>query len=283
MQAVREAAEVVGASEITHDDQVAKVSVVGLGMARQTGVANKMFAALAKENINIQMITTSEIKISVLVERDASLCALRAVHQAYALEQVPPEVSAGTPPHRREIRASANGPDLGNLVERLQGIDMEELFISDLSLDQSQALVTIVGVPNQPGVAASVFQSIADAGIFVDMIVQGHKGYKGHISLSFTVPVAQLPRALEVAQQLADRYGCHSVLHRPQVAKLSVSGIGLHSHTGVAIRMFRALADAHINVDMISTSEVRVNVVVDGQFGELGLKQLRKAFEDVLH
>ncbi|MHB8972823.1 MAG: aspartate kinase, partial [Pirellulaceae bacterium] len=282
LQAVREAAEVVGASEITHDDQVAKVSVVGLGMARQTGVANKMFAALAKENINIQMITTSEIKISVLVERDASLCALRAIHQAYALEQVPPEL---LPEHHlaAENTASTNGPDLGNLVERLQGIDMEELFISDLSLDQSQALVTIVGVPNQPGVAACVFQSIADAGIFVDMIVQGHKGYKGHISLSFTVPVAQLPGALKVAQQLADRYGCHSVLHRPEVAKLSVSGIGLHSHTGVAIRMFRALADAHINVDMISTSEVRVNVVVDGQFGELGLKQLRKAFEDVLH
>ena len=71
--------------------------------------------------------------------------------------------------------AASNGPDLGNLVERLQGIDMEELFINDLSLDQSQARVTIVGVPNQPGVAASVFQSIADAGIFVDMIVQSHK------------------------------------------------------------------------------------------------------------
>ncbi len=121
---------------------------------------------------------------------------------------------------------------------------MEELFISDLSLDQSQALVTIVGVPNQPGVAARVFQSIADAGIFVDMIVQSHKGYKGRISLSFTVPADQLPGALEVAQQLAAQFSCHSVTHRPQVAKLSVSGIGLRSHTGVAIRMFRALAEA---------------------------------------
>ena len=71
--------------------------------------------------------------------------------------------------------------------------------------------------------------------------------------------------------------------HRPQVAKLSVSGIGLRSHTGVAIRMFRALAEAPINVDMISTSEVRVNVVVDGKSGEQGLLQLQKAFEDVLH
>jgi aspartate kinase len=282
LEAVREAAKVVGASEITHDDQVAKVSVVGLGMARQTGVANMMFGALAKENINIQMITTSEIKISVLVDRDSSLPALRAVHQIYALEQEPSAVPSEHA-SASDRGTAGNGPDLGNLVQRLQGIDMEELFISDLSLDKSQALVTMVGVPNQPGVAAGVFQSIADAGVFVDMIVQGHKGYKGRISLSFTVPAEQLPKALEAARQLAGQYGCHSVTHRPHVAKLSVSGIGLRSHTGVAIRMFRALADAHINVDMISTSEVRVNVVVDGQHGDLGLAQLQHAFEDALH
>jgi aspartate kinase len=282
LQAVEEAAEMVHADEVTHDDQVAKVSVVGLGMARQTGVANKMFSALAAEGINIQMITTSEIKISVLVDRDSALPALRAVHQVYELEKEPTEFLAE---HREAIRAATpnNGPDLGNLVERLQGIDMEQLFISDLSLDQSQALVTIVGVPNQPGVAARVFQSIADAGIFVDMIVQSHKGYMGRISLSFTIPAEQLPGALEVAKQLAAQFNCHTVTHRPQVAKLSVSGIGLRSHTGVAIGMFRALAEAHINVDMISTSEVRVNVVVDGKSGPQGLRQLQKAFEDALH
>jgi aspartate kinase len=282
LQAVEEAAEMVHADEVTHDDQVAKVSVVGLGMARQTGVANKMFSALAAEGINIQMITTSEIKISVLVDRDSALPALRAVHQVYELEKEPTDFPFE---HREATRAatSNNGPDLGNLVERLQGIDMEQLFISDLSLDQSQALVTIVGVPNQPGVAARVFQSIADAGIFVDMIVQSHKGYMGRISLSFTIPAEQLPGALEVAKQLAAQFNCHTVTHRPQVAKLSVSGIGLRSHTGVAIGMFRALAEAHINVDMISTSEVRVNVVVDGKSGPQGLRQLQKAFEDALH
>ena len=281
LQAVREAADLVGVSEVTHDDQVAKVSVVGLGMARQTGVANKMFGALGRENINIQMITTSEIKISALVDRDQALRALRAVHQAYELEQEPPSSPVDLPPI--SSTAPVNGLELGSLMQRLHGIDMEELFISDLLLDQSQALVTIVGVPNQPGVAAAVFQSIADAGLFVDMIVQSHKGYKGRISLSFTVPADQLTQALEVSQRLAGQFGCHSVTHRPHVAKLSVSGIGLRSHTGVAIRMFRALAEAKINVDMISTSEVRVNVVVDGQYGETGLKQLQKAFEDVLH
>jgi len=286
LQAVQEAAAVVGASEVTHDDQVAKVSVVGLGMAHQTGVANQMFSALGAEGINIQMITTSEIKISALVDRDSALPALRAVHQVYQLEQEPAERPADQPPAQPPATRAThnnNGPDLGSLVERLQGIDMEELLISDVTLDQSQALVTIVGIPNQPGVAAKVFQSIADAGIFVDMIVQGHKGYLGRISLSFTVPADQLPLALEVTQQLANHFNCHAVTHRPHVAKLSVSGIGLRSHTGVAIRMFRALADAQINMDMISTSEVRVNVVVDGPHGQQGLRQLQTALADVLH
>ncbi len=283
LQVVREAAAVVGASEVTHDDQVAKISVVGLGMARQTGVANKMFGALAAQGINIQMITTSEIKISVVVERDAALQALRAVHEVYDLEKEPPAVAAPSPEAGSRPLAYNNGPDLGHLVERLQGIDMEELFISDLSLDQTQALVTIVGVPNEPGVAARVFDDIALAGIFVDMIVQSYKGYMGRISLSFTVPADQLLGALYVANHLSGELNCHSVTHRPHVAKLSVSGIGLRSHTGFGTRMFQALAEASINIDMISTSEVRVNVVVDGQAGQLGLEQLQKAFEDVLH
>ena len=145
-----------------------------------------------------------------------------------------------------------------------------------------QSLVTIVGVPNRPGVAAKVFQSVADAGIFVDMIVQSHKGYRGQISVSFTMPANQLQQALDVAQQLAKQLDCVNVTHRPQVAKLSVSGIGLRSHTSVAIRMFRALADAGINVDMISTSEVQVNVVVDGRHGDAGLEKLQAAFANVL-
>ncbi len=281
LQAVQEAADIVGAGEVTHDDSVAKVSVVGLGMAKQTGVANRMFAALAAEGINIQMITTSEIKISTLVERDQALPALRAVHSTFQLEQVPALAAAASPPQAAGHH-QANGLDAINVVERLQEADMEELVLNDITLDESQALVTIIGVPNRPGVAAHVFQSVAGAGIFVDMIVQSHKGYQGRISVSFTVPSDQLKDALKVSRRLADEFGCHSVTNRPQVAKLAVSGIGLRSHTDVAIRMFRALAEAKINVDMISTSEVQVNVVVDGHFGAAALARLQSAFANVL-
>ncbi|MFW6169768.1 MAG: ACT domain-containing protein, partial [Planctomycetota bacterium] len=172
--------------------------------------------------------------------------------------------------------------DAANIVEHLQHIDMEELVLDDIGLDETQALVTIVGVPNRPGVAAQVFQSVSDAGVFVDMIVQSHKGYKGQISVSFTMPAQQLPDSLKVARKLASQLDCTTVTHRASVAKLSVSGIGLRSHTGVAIRMFRALADANINIDMISTSEVQVNVVVDGQHGQTGLEKLQTAFANVL-
>ncbi len=281
LQAVEEAAELMGASEVNHDDHVAKVSVVGLGMARQTGVANRMFAALAAGQINIQMITTSEIKISALVDRDAALPALRAVHETFGLEALPEQGTLRSA-SSSEVPHGGNGPDAINILERLQETDMEELVLSDIALDESQSLVTIVGVPNRPGVAAHVFQSVAEGGIFVNMIVQSHKGYQGQISVSFTVPASQLQPALKVAQQLADEFGCHSVRHRPRVAKLSVSGIGLRSHTGVAIRMFRALAEAKINVNMISTSEVRVNVVVDGRYGQSGLEKLQTAFANVL-
>jgi len=283
LAAVHEAVVVIGAESVTHDGDVAKVSVVGCGMAKQTGVADRMFAALAEQQINIQMITTSEIKISCLVHRDDAQNALRAVHGCFELEKEPESIA---PMEMNEDAAApavtANGEHLEKLIQRLKSDNMEELLLNDITLDDSQSRVTMLGIPDQPGVAAHVFEQVAAHGIFVDMIVQTYKGGDQHATLSFTVPAAQLDKTLAVTGNLAIAYGCRSVTHCPHVAKLSVSGIGLHSHTSVGIRMFRALAEAGINVDMISTSEVRVNVVVDGRHGDEGLIQLQKVFADVL-
>jgi aspartate kinase len=142
-----------------------------------------------------------------------------------------------------------------------------------------QARVTISALPDAPGVAAQVFEGIASGGIFVDMIVQSF-GRAGRANLSFTVPRSELARAVDVARELAKRLGCGAVSSSPRVGKLSVSGIGMRSHTGVAIRMFRALAETGINVEMINTSEVRVNVAVDGDKGPQGLACLQRAFAD---
>ena len=270
--AVEEARLELGAAYYADREDVSKVSVVGLGMARQTGVADRMFRALAEAGINILMIATSEIKISVLVNREQGAEALRAVHRAFALEREPAPPRAGAtqpqPAHRDALA----------IVAHLQG--MEDLTITDIALDETQARVTIAGVPDRPGIAARVFEGIAAGGQFIDMIVQSI-GHEEQASMSFTVPRADLDKAVALVSNLAKELGCGAVSGSPRIAKLSVSGVGLRSHTDVAIRMFRALAGAGINVEMINTSEVRVNVVVDGQKGQAGLKALQDAFADV--
>lgn len=278
LEAVEEARDVLGPFQVTHDASVAKLSVVGIGMARQTGVAELMFQTLAAANINIQMITTSEIKISVLVDHDHGQRALREVHRTFQLDRERTPKQSTAPSHLPANSKSESTRAL-DVVQRLHGDNMEELLINDILLDSTQGSITIHGLPDTPGVAATVFRSLAEAKIFVDMIVQSYG--KNHASLSFTVPRDEVKKAKAAAEALASQFAWKDVTSRTAVAKLSVSGIGLRSHTDVAIRMFRALSEAKINVEMINTSEVRVNVVVEAEKGELGLSQLQKVFFDV--
>jgi aspartate kinase len=203
---------------------------------------------------------------------------LRAVHAVFDLEREPP----GAAKQAHVTRTGEIAQSAIDVVQRLATMDMEGLFIDDISLDQSQARVTISGVPDVPGIAAKVFEEVAAAGIFVDMIVQSYDGHEGQATLSFTVPKGKLDAAMSVAKKLVAGLQCQGVSSSPDIAKLSVSGIGLRSHTGVAMRTFRSLAEAGINIGMINTSEVRVNVVVDGKSGEKALASLQKAFADVL-
>ncbi|WP_165074928.1 aspartate kinase [Paludisphaera rhizosphaerae] len=273
LSAAESAAQAVGAASVQHDAEVAKVSVVGQGMRTHTGVATTMFEALANEGINIQMITTSEIKISVLVERTKAPAALRAVHKAFLLEQVhaeAPQPFYPTPAGKRPMKlvplvASDADPDLP------QG--MEDLVIAGVDLDEAQANVALFGVPDAPGYAAKVFRAIGDAGVFVDMIVQ-NVSLSGLTDLSFTVPRDSADRAAEAVRP----FGGGKVVIEPDLAKLAVSGVGMRTHTGVATAMFRALADASINIKLINTSEVRINVGADAANGQLALASLRKAF-----
>jgi aspartate kinase len=272
LKAVNEVSKLIGASGVTHDDAVAKISVVGIGMAAQTGVAQRMFAALAAASINIQMITTSEIKISVLVQRSEATAALRAVHQAFALHLKPADAN-----HWQIGQKGANDLSANEIIERLRNSNMEQLTLLDISMVGDQARVTLSGVPDTPGLADKVFKQVAEAGLFVDMIVQSCDGYQGETSISFTVPEEQMDRCLEVLKAMD--YKFRKISGSMDIAKLSVSGIGLRSHTSVAIAMFKSLAESNINVLMINTSELRVNVVIDGKHGQKGLECLQKTFE----
>ena len=276
LKAVEDATRELGAEGFNCDDEVAKISVVGMGMATQTGVADRMFRALAEKGINILMISTSQIKISVLVTRDVAPEALRTVHEIFELESEPPSLEAGggdgpTEPHHAAAAANA--------AAIIQG--MEDLLIDEITLDASDARITLAGVPDKPGLAAQVFEEIAAGGVVVDMIVQSI-GWEGQANISFTVPRKDLDKCIELATELTARFGCSAPTSSAEVAKLSVSGIGMKSHTGVARRMFRSLAEVGINVEMISTSEVRVNVVVDARKGEKALAVLKKEFADVI-
>jgi len=273
LSAVEKAAKEIEAEGVSHNANLAKVSIVGLGMKTQTGVADRMFRVLADEGINIEVITTSDIKVSALVARDRALDALRAVHAEFELDKPPGDrVAFGEEPHDQQ---SASPVDV---VARLRR--MEDLTIDSISLDDSQAQLTLFDVPDRPGIAATIFEAIARENVLVDMIVQS-MGRDGLADVSCTVPRKELDHSLSVMNKLAEELG-GEVTHEPAVAILAVTGIGIRSHTGVSFRMFKALTEAKINVEMVSTSEVRVSMVVAADKGKAGLSALKYAFADVL-
>jgi len=275
LQAVDAAVKELGAEGYSYDDNVAKISVVGLGMAARPGVAGTMFRALAAKGINIQMITTSEIKISVLVARDHAQEALRAVHEAFRLQEPPADVGLV----ETMAPKTASPSKTTELLARLQR--MEKLIVEGIMLDESQARVTFVNQPDLPGLAAQTFDVLAKAGIVVDMIVQsGGRGNRA--SISVTMPREMLDAGIRAAEDLAKTLQCDPPTHCPKIAKLSVHGVGMKSHSGVAARMFQSLADAGVNVELIGTSEVCITVAVDGRDGHKALAALKKEFADAM-
>jgi aspartate kinase len=268
-----------------------------------------MFAALAAERVNMKMITTGDIKISVLVEEDAAESesgvlpidatakkaheqarkavrgrqALRAVHAAFGLDK--PRKGAGLPPEQDagaafKLRPAplvvADAKDREAAIGRLEG--MEDVLVSGVHLNVDQSRITIFDLPDQPGNCSKVFNAVATGGIIVDMIVQNLTG-PGKAELSFTVPKADLTRSLKRTQDVVRTIepSCR-VVGDGDVAVLFVLGVGMRTHTGVARTMFGALAARGINISMINTSEVCVGVVVERARGEEALACLREAF-----
>ena len=274
LQAVEAVIPDVGAEGVTYDAEVAKVSVVGSNMAKQTGVASRMFRALADADVNIQMISTSEIKISALVPRQQSQVALRVVHQAFNLNERPSDASSWD-----EIKADrVPDRDVEMLVRRLEDDALEALTLTGISLTDQQARVTLRGVPDKPGIAADMFETIGNAGIFVDMIVQGYDGEDGSTSVSFTVGESDLDKSVQVAKQIQQKHSMRDAQGIGDIAKVTVSGIGLRSHTHVATLLFESLAGGNVNVEMIGTSELQVNAVIDGNHAEIAKSGLEEVF-----
>jgi aspartate kinase len=167
--------------------------------------------------------------------------------------------------------------DPGTIVTREESA-MEEVVVTGVTHDRSQAKISILRVPDRPGIASTVFGAIADADIVVDMIVQ-NISRDGFTDMSFTVPRSDFQRAVGALSSVATRVGAQGVVHDERVAKVSIVGVGMRSHSGVASRMFGALAHEGINIQMISTSEIAVSCVIDDKYAELAVRALHETFD----
>ncbi len=166
------------------------------------------------------------------------------------------------------------------IVGEEEAQDMERQLITGIAHDKNEAKITLTDVADKPGAVAAIFAPLADAGINVDMIIQNvaHQS-GGSTDVTFTVPQADLPRSLEVLAAAQGEIGYGALLHDTRVAKISVVGVGMRSHAGVASRMFTTLGARGINVQAISTSEIKVSVLIDEDETELAVRVLHTAYE----
>jgi aspartate kinase len=155
--------------------------------------------------------------------------------------------------------------------------EMEDMVISGVTSDKNQAKITIMQVPDRPGIAARLFTPLGDEGIVVDMIVQ-NVSTEGYTDMTFTVPRTDFKKAIKITENLAKELGAKGVTSDDKIAKISLVGLGMKTHSGVASRMFSTLAREGINIIMISTSEIKISCVIDEKYTELAVRSLHDAF-----
>jgi len=173
------------------------------------------------------------------------------------------------------VRSSFNEEEGTMVVNEDSG--MERLVVSAVTHDKDQARITLKKVPDQPGVAGKIFSPIAESSIVVDMIIQNTRA-EGQTDLTFTVPKAEFSKAMEIQQKVAEEVGAVEVLGDQNIAKVSVIGVGMKNHSGVAAKMFNTLAKENINIMMISTSEIRISCVIEEKYTELAVRVLHSEF-----
>jgi aspartate kinase len=167
----------------------------------------------------------------------------------------------------------------GTLITFEEDETMEQAIISGIAFNRDEAKISVMGVEDRPGVAYAILGPIADANIDVDMIVQ-NIGASGHTDFSFTVNRAEYQKALDVlAREKGKGFAARELIGDNKICKVSLVGIGMRSHVGIAARMFKALADEGINIQMISTSEIKTSVVINEKYLELAVRQLHRTFE----
>ncbi len=166
----------------------------------------------------------------------------------------------------------------GTLITVEEDVNMEQPIISGIAFNRDEAKLTVLGVPDRPGIAYQILGPIADANIDVDMIIQ-NVGHDGSTDFSFTVNRSEFGKAMDILESVRAHIGAREIKGDNKICKVSAVGVGMRSHPGVASKMFRTLAEEGINIQMISTSEIKVSVVLDEKYLELAVRVLHRAFE----
>ncbi len=246
-----------GDSSVLVDTSIAKVSISGAGMIGRPGVAAQMFSALAEAGVNIQMISTSEVKVSCVV--DAAMCeiAIATLQKQFDLSTAPVSPSKPSIPDEKPVRGVA--------------------------LDLKQARLAIRHVPDRPGMAAGIFKLLADNNISVDMIIQSQRCRNVNEimtrDIAFTVAQMDAEAARQVLETVQEATGFGEVVVDDSIAKVSIVGSGMINHPGTAAKMFDALFKEGINIQMIATSEIKVSCLVADADAIKALKAVHEAFE----
>ncbi|MEM9030565.1 MAG: aspartate kinase [Pseudomonadota bacterium] len=175
------------------------------------------------------------------------------------------------------VQSGSNWPDIGTIVCDEDEI-MENQVVSGIAYAKDEAKVTILNIEDRPGAAAQVFGPLADAGVNVDMIVQNLSSDGKRTDMTFTVQSAELPRAIDLLESLKSDVGFENVIGSSDVVKVSVIGVGMRSHAGVASQMFKALAEKGINILAITTSEIKISVLIDAAYTELAVRTLHATY-----
>ncbi|MGH8762861.1 MAG: aspartate kinase [Nitrosospira sp.] len=264
-------------------DEAGSITTLGRGGSDTTGVA--LAAALKAEECQIYTdvdgIYTTDPRIvpearklkTITFEEMLEMASLGSkVLQIRSVE------FAGKYKVRLRVLSSFNEGD-GTLITFEEGENMEHAIISGIAFNRDEAKITVLGVPDRPGIAYQILGPVADANIDVDMIIQ-NVGHDGMTDFSFTIHRNDFARTMDILKnQVQPHIGARGVIGGERIAKVSVVGVGMRSHVGIASRMFRALAEEGINIQMISTSEIKISVVVDEKYMELAVRVLHKVFE----
>ncbi len=173
------------------------------------------------------------------------------------------------------VRSSFND-NPGTLVMK-EDADMEAVLVSGISYNKDEAKISVFRVPDKPGIAAQLFSPLSHANITVDMIIQ-NVSHEGYTDLTFTVPKADFKKALKIVEETAKDIGASGVSSDESIAKVSIVGVGMRSHSGIASKMFQTLSQEGINIQMISTSEIKVSCIIDAKYTELAVRVLHDAF-----